>query len=57
LKDRRVYDSTVYGDQILLKPIQQFWEEAFEDFDEPTVMEIMPRRIKRSAVLLVQISE
>src|SRR5579862_2294299 len=32
-------DSTVYRDQILLGPLQQFWEESFEDVTLPIVME------------------
>lgn len=32
-------DSTVYRDQILLGPLQQFWEESFEDIKVPIVME------------------
>src|SRR5208282_6629507 len=32
-------DSTIYRDQILLGPLQQFWEEFFEDIKIPIVME------------------
>jgi transposase len=32
-------NSTVYRDQILLGPLQQFWEESFEDIALPIVME------------------
>jgi transposase len=32
-------DSTIYRDQILLGPLQQFWEESFEDIKLPIVME------------------
>lgn len=39
LKDGQSVDSTIYRDQILLGPLRQFWEEAFEDISEPIVME------------------
>ena len=39
LEDGQTIDSTIYRDQILLGPLKQFWEEAFEDFGEPIVME------------------
>lgn len=39
LEDGQTIDSTIYRDQILLGPFKQFWEEAFEDFAEPIVME------------------
>ena len=32
-------DSTIYRDQILSGPLQQFWEESFEDIKTPIVME------------------
>ena len=32
-------DSTIYRDQILLGPLQQFWEESFEDIKLPIIME------------------
>jgi len=32
-------DSTIYRDQILLGPLQQFWEESFENIKQPIVME------------------
>jgi transposase len=32
-------DSTIYRDQILLGPLQQFWEESFESISCPIVME------------------
>jgi len=32
-------NSEVYRDQILLGPLRQFWEEAFEHFETPIVME------------------
>ena len=31
-------DSTIYRDQILLGPLQQFWEESFEDIKQSIVM-------------------
>ena len=39
LKDGEKVNSTIYRDQILLGPLQQFWEEAFEDIKSPLVME------------------
>ena len=39
LEDRETIDSIIYRGQILLGPFKQFWEEAFEDFSEPIVME------------------
>jgi hypothetical protein len=32
-------NSTIYQDQILLDPLWQFWEEAFEDIKMPIIME------------------
>jgi transposase len=32
-------NSTIYRDQILTGPLQEFWEESFEDIKEPVVME------------------
>jgi len=32
-------NSTIYRDQILLGPLQQFWEESFEEIQMPIVME------------------
>jgi len=32
-------DSVIYQDQILLEPLQQFWEESFENISVPIVME------------------
>jgi hypothetical protein len=32
-------DSVIYRDQILLGPLQQFWEESFEGISCPIVME------------------
>ena len=37
-KEEKV-DSTIYRDQILLGPLQQFWEESFEDIKISIVME------------------
>src|SRR5947207_400342 len=31
-------DSIIYKDKILLRPLQQFWEESFEDIKQPIVM-------------------
>jgi transposase len=39
LEDGKKVDSTVYRDQILKGPLQEFWEESFGDVDEPIVME------------------
>ena len=39
LKDGEKVNSTIYRDQILLGPLQQFWEESFEDIKSPLVME------------------
>src|SRR5579871_1101857 len=39
LKKGETVDSTVYQDQILLGPLQQFWEKSFEDVTLPIVME------------------
>jgi transposase len=39
LEEGQSIDSTIYRDQILLGPLRQFWEEAFEDISEPIVME------------------
>src|SRR5579862_9244398 len=39
LNKREKVDSTIYRDQILLEPLQQFWEESFEDISVPIVME------------------
>ena len=39
LEDGQTINSAVYRDQILLRPLQQFWEEAFESIDIPVVME------------------
>jgi len=32
-------DSMIYRDQILLRPLQQFWKESFRDVTSPIVME------------------
>ena len=39
LKAGEKVSSTIYRDQILLDPLRQFWEEAFEDIKMPIVME------------------
>ena len=39
LENGETINSAVYRDQILLGPLQQFWEEAFESIDTPVVME------------------
>ena len=39
LKKRQSVDSAVYLNQILLGPLQQFWEESFEDIRVLIVME------------------
>ena len=39
LEDGEKVNSTIYPDQILLGPLQQFWEESFEDIKSPLVME------------------
>jgi len=39
LKKGQSVDSAVYLNQILLKPLQQFWEKFFEDIRVPIVME------------------
>ena len=39
LKKGETIDSIVYRDQILLGPLQQFWEESFGEVILPIVME------------------
>jgi transposase len=39
LEDGKKVNSTVYRDQILTGPLQEFWEESFGDMEEPIVME------------------
>src|SRR5438045_6308248 len=39
LKNEQSVDSAVYLNHILLGPLQQFWEESFEDMRVPIVME------------------
>ena len=39
LEDGQKVNSTVYRDQILLRPLKEFWEESFGDVVEPIVME------------------
>ena len=39
LPNGKKVDSTIYRDQILLGPLQEFWEESFEDISMPIVME------------------
>src|SRR5579859_2963710 len=38
LKDGKKVDSTVYRDQILKGPLQEFWKESFRDVDELIMM-------------------
>jgi transposase len=38
LEDGKV-NPTIYQDQILKAPLQEFWEESFEDLEQPVVME------------------
>jgi len=35
----QMVDSVIYQDQILLEPLQQFWEESFENISVPIVIE------------------
>ena len=39
LEDGKKVNSTIYRDQILTGPLQEFWEESFADLEEPIVME------------------
>ena len=39
LEDGKKVNSTIYRDQILKGPLQEFWEESFEDLEQPVVME------------------
>jgi hypothetical protein len=39
LEDGQKVNSTIYRDQILTGPLQEFWEESFGDLKEPIVME------------------
>ena len=39
LKKGEKMDLIIYQDQILLGPLQQFWEESFEDIKLPIIME------------------
>ena len=39
LEKEEKMDSIVYRDQILLGPLQQFWEESFEDIKTSIIME------------------
>ena len=39
LVDGKKINSTIYRDQILIGPLQEVWEESFEDLEEPIVME------------------
>jgi len=39
LENGKKVNSTIYRDQILKGPLQEFWEESFEDVQEPIVME------------------
>ena len=38
LKKSEKMDSIIYRDQILLRPLQQFWKESFEDIKLPIIM-------------------
>jgi transposase len=39
LEDGKKVNSTIYRDQILTGPLQEFWEASFEDVEQPVVME------------------
>jgi transposase len=39
LEDGQKVNSSVYRDQILNRPLREFWEESFGDVPEPVVME------------------
>ena len=39
LEEGKKANSTIYRDQILKGPLQEFWEESFRDMQEPIVME------------------
>jgi len=39
LEDGKKVNSTIYRDQILKGPLQEFWEESFGDLEVPIVME------------------
>jgi transposase len=39
LEEGKKVNSTIYWDQILTGPLQEFWEESFGDLQEPVVME------------------
>jgi len=39
LDDGKKVNSTIYRDQILTEPLQEFWEESFGDMEVPIVME------------------
>jgi transposase len=39
LEDGKKVNSTIYRDQILTGPLQEFCEESFEDVEQPVVME------------------
>jgi transposase len=39
LEDGKKVNSTIYRDQILKGPLQEFWEESFGDVEVPIVME------------------
>ena len=38
LDDGKRVNSTIYRDQILTEPLQEFWEESFGNMEEPIVM-------------------
>jgi len=39
LENGKIVNSTIYRDQILKGPLQEFWEELFGDVEVPIVME------------------
>ncbi len=39
LEEGQSVNSIIHRDQILLGPLQQFWEESFEDIEVPIVIE------------------
>jgi DDE superfamily endonuclease len=39
LEEGRKVNFTIYRNQVLMEPLQEFWEELFGDWQEPIVME------------------
>jgi len=39
LKEEMTVNSTVYQDQILIGPLEEFWKESFRDIEESIVIE------------------